>query len=125
MVYFARIGAVILLLLLTSCSTYVQHVKTLKACKWQCTVIKQRCEQVCKNNCQNCTAFSNAEAAVHFNQYKHQQNIQGSIVALELQSFRDPLQCRKPTCDCTTDFSVCLQSCQGKIRKHLKVVKPC
>lgn len=125
MVRCARMGAVILLLLLTSCSSYVQHARALKACKWQCTVTKQRCNQSCKNNCQNCTALANAETAVHFNQYKRQQNIQGSIVALELQSFRDPLQCRKPTCDCTADFSVCLQSCQGKIRKRLKVVKPC
>ena len=121
----ARITAIIMILLLSGCSTYVDHLREMKACRLKCSGIQKRCEHACRNNCQNCNVLSNTETAVHFNHYKHQQNIQGSIVALELQSFRDPLQCRKPTCDCKVDFGVCLQSCRGKIRKRLKVVQPC
>lgn len=125
MTRYARFGAVLLILLLSACSSYVQHERALKVCKAHCSAALKRCEHVCRNNCQNCTKLSNIESAVHFNQYKHQQNIQGSIAALELQSFQDPLQCRKPTCDCRADFSVCLQACGGKIHKRLTVVNPC
>lgn len=123
--FVARIGAIFLCVLLTACNTYVQHQRALNACKLNCKVAMHHCEQSCRNNCQNCTLLANSEAAVHFNQYKHQQQLQGSIVALELQSFKDPLQCRKSTCACSADFEMCAQACQGIIHKRLKVVPPC
>lgn len=115
-------------ILLVSCQSYegyTQHRKELKSCQMHCKVMMQRCEESCRNSCENCTLLADAEAAVHFNQYKHQQQIQGSIVALELQSFRDPLQCRKTTCACRADFEMCTQACQGTIYKRLKVIPPC
>lgn len=120
-----RVVVVFVCVLLAGCHSYVQHQRTLKACQYRCQTTMQHCEQSCRNSCQNCTLLADTEAAVHFNQYKHQQQLQGSIVALELQSFRDPLQCRKTTCACTADFEMCAQACQGIIHKRLKVVPPC
>ncbi|MDP3560645.1 MAG: acyltransferase [Legionellaceae bacterium] len=123
-----RLVACFMILSLTSCNTYkqyVQHEQTLKACKQVCSQRLQRCEHSCRNNCQNCRAVAMTEAALHFNQYKKQQCLQGEIVALQLQSFRDPLECRKVTCACTPDFDVCVQSCKGRIHKRLRGVAPC
>ena len=113
------------LILISGCSAYVQHERHIKACHSSCKTKMVKCEQMCHNNCPECTMLADTEAAVHFNQYQHQQCVQGSIAALELQSFRDPLQCRKPTCDCKADYQVCYQGCLGKIHKRLKVVPPC
>lgn len=114
--------------LLMSCSTYqqaIRHAEVVKACEATCSERLKTCSKTCLNHCQHCTTLANAEAAVHFNHYKHQQCVQGEIVALELQSYRDPLQCRKTTCACTADYGVCMQSCNGKIRKRLQVVTAC
>ncbi|MDP3706405.1 MAG: acyltransferase [Legionellaceae bacterium] len=124
---FVRLFACFMVTLLISCSTYQQmihHASTLKACRLMCSDRLQQCAHTCQNNERNCTALANAEAAVHFNQYKHQRCVQGEIVALELQSYRDPLQCRKITCACRADYGVCTQSCKGKIHKRLQVVAP-
>jgi hypothetical protein len=34
-------------------------------------------------------------------------------VSRDLNSYRDPLQCRKVTCDCLADNNVCKASCRG------------
>lgn len=125
---FVRFFAFFMLPLLVSCATYqqtVSHMQAVKACQNNCAQRLQQCNQVCRNNCLNCSVIANATAAVHFNQYKHEQCVQGKIVALELQSFRDPLQCRKTTCACRADYDVCKQSCNGLIHKKLQVVNPC
>lgn len=125
---FVRLFACTMLTLLVSCSTYQQainHAQMLKTCKLACSERLHKCANTCRNNIQNCSALANAEAAVHFNQYKHERCIQGEIVALELQSYRDPLQCRKITCACKVDYGVCIQSCKGKIHKRLQVAAPC
>lgn len=123
-----RLFACILLLSCISCSTYQsirEHAAEIKSCKLSCIERLKTCANTCRNNCNNCTSLDNAAAAVHFNQYKRQQILQGQIVALELQSYKDPLQCRKTTCNCREDYGVCIQSCNGQIRKRLQVVAPC
>ncbi len=125
---FFRLLVGFFIVLMTSCSTYqtfIVHAQNMKNCKLACEERLKQCSQVCRNSCQNCTKLSNAEAAVHFIQYKKQQNIQGQIVALEMKSFQDPLKCRKTTCDCKADFGLCIQSCRGIIRKNLRVVTHC
>jgi hypothetical protein len=42
-----------------------------------------------------------------------------------LNSYRDPLQCRKVTCNCHADYQVCIQSCSGVIHKQLRVASAC
>jgi len=128
MTILARLLMCFVLICLVSCHSYqhtVEQARVLKTCKLTCKSRLQQCQQACRNNCRNCTALANTEAAVHFNQYKRQQCVQGEIVALELKSYRDPLQCRKTTCECKADYGICVQSCQGKIRKRLQAVPAC
>jgi hypothetical protein len=128
MYIFFRLTIGVLLIVLTSCSEYQHYVnyeRQVKSCRIKCTETLKECNKSCFNNCVNCSALSNVEAAQKFKRYKHQQLVQGKIVALELQSFRDPLQCRKTTCSCKDDFRVCIQSCRGKIHKTLKVAAAC
>lgn len=43
----------------------------------------------------------------------------------ELNSYRDPLQCRKVTCDCLSDFAICKKGCTGVIPTKLQAVPYC
>ncbi|MDF1757759.1 MAG: hypothetical protein P1U74_05635 [Legionellaceae bacterium] len=113
---------------MTSCSIYqhyVDHEKQQKTCRLKCAETRDECGRTCINSCRNCKALSYIQASQRFKRYKSQQNVQGEIVNLELQSFKDPLQCRKTTCSCPDDYRVCLQSCQGKIHKGLRVAAAC
>jgi hypothetical protein len=42
-----------------------------------------------------------------------------------LKSYHDPLQCRKVTCNCPSDFITCNQGCTGVIQKKLRSVPYC
>jgi hypothetical protein len=116
------------IIMLVSCTRYYDAVfptKEMTACKISCREAKLHCNKVCYDNCTQCRRGADARAIRHYDLYKHQQRTQGEIIALELKSYRDPLQCRKTTCDCSADYQVCIQSCAGKIRKRLQVVKAC
>lgn len=118
----------LMLICLSSCSYYQHYVdneRELKNCRLICLEKLKNCSDSCMNNCRTCSAFSNIGAASRFKKYKHKQLVQGKIVALELQSFKDPLQCRKATCSCQEDFRVCAQSCRGTIYKSRKTVAAC
>ena len=113
----------LLSILLSSCSYYehyVKHEQQLKACHLQCNVNLDNCKNHCRNNIHECETLANLQAATRFKKYKKQQLIQGIVINEELQSFKDPLQCRKVTCSCQEDYRVCKQSCRGKIYKNLK-----
>ena len=123
-----RISIGLVMVFLISCSSYKNHIvyeKELKTCKMQCSAVLAQCNQICVNNCTNCTRIANENALQRFNVYKNKQIVEGKKLVLELNSFKDPLQCRKITCSCKDDFQVCVQSCQGRIHKNLKVVAAC
>lgn len=123
-----RVTISFFLVMLAACSSYQNYVnseKELKACRIKCYTIEKKCNATCVNNCNNCSTLAYAQSANRFKMYKHRQLVQGKIVALELQSFKDPLQCRKTTCSCKKDLRVCLQACSGKIYKNFKVVAVC
>lgn len=87
----------------------------------QCmNVCKQRlstCEKVCRNNCKPCKAYVTAQALKGYTHYAHEKAVEGTIIARELNSYKDPLQCSKTTCSCKADYQVCVQSCGGVIHK--------
>lgn len=99
---------------LTSCVSSEQT-----ACKIVCQQRLQVCTQSCHNNCPECCLVANQRAARDYRHYQHQQNIQGQNVVRRLNSYRDPLQCHKTTCECPTDYRICIQSCTGKMPKRL------
>ena len=113
---------------LSSCITQrasVQGVPGYAACKMSCQERFERCRQVCDKSCQKCSETAHCSAARHYNRMVHEQVIQGGIVSRELNSYRDPLQCRKTTCNCQADYTVCKAGCTGIIRKRLQVGPAC
>lgn len=111
------------LFILNGCSYYHHErevVAQQKACYTKCDQKCRHCREICDQNTTVCHAKADAMAAVHFNQYRHQQKVQGELVMEELNSFRDPLACLKTTCDCVQDNRVCQQSCKGQVYKRMQ-----
>ncbi|HVT62826.1 MAG TPA: hypothetical protein VHD33_04985 [Legionellaceae bacterium] len=115
--------ALIALCALTSCALY-QPAKVAQqhSCYQLCAEKCKHCRAVCDQDPLTCNAKADAMAAVHFNQYRRQQRIQGLPMTEELQSFRDPLACMKTTCNCAVDYRVCRQACRGTISKRLQKI---
>lgn len=114
--------------LIVSCTSYensVKHYNERVACKTMCYQHLDACTKTCNNSCKQCTAWSKFVAAKRYQNYTHQQSIKGEIVVRDLNSYRDPLQCGKTTCECPTDFRVCVKSCSGKIPKRLQAAPAC
>jgi hypothetical protein len=122
--FFTRITLFIAALLLTAC-TNPRLANDLALCKKGCQHQLNSCSLVCRNNCLQCGKAANCSAARHYNKYKQEQIIQGRVIARELNSYRDPLQCRKVTCNCLADYNVCTQSCEGVLHKRLQPVPAC
>ena len=95
----------------------------------QCQLIcKQHlisCEKSCRNNCNYCETYANHKAKNRYAHYINEQDIRGGLVIRRLNSYRDPLQCRKSTCNCSTDYQVCVQSCGGVVHKLLTAPPVC
>lgn len=102
-----------------------QCAQTMIKCKSNCQERLNSCKQVCHNDCQSCAVEMKANTICSYNRYRHEQDVQGGIMVRELKSYRDPLQCRKTTCNCLADYNVCKQSCTGRIRKRLQVSPAC
>jgi hypothetical protein len=102
-----------------------QIAKQVTQCKRSCLQQLNVCSQVCRNNCRQCGKVATCTAARNYNKYKNEQINQGGIIARDLNSYRDPLQCRKVTCNCLADYNVCAQSCEGVIHKRLQPVPAC
>lgn len=103
----------------------VENAQTFSQCKQACQQQLEICSRVCHNSCSKCSKNACQGTRKRYNRYQHEQCVRGEFVMRELQSYRDPLQCRKNTCDCQADYRVCVQSCAGKIRKRLQVVPAC
>jgi hypothetical protein len=95
------------------------------SCAATCESRLVACTKVCRNNCAQCSAAAGQSAAKNYGHYVHEKVVQGKIVALQLNSFRDPLQCRKITCNCQADYQICMQSCGGAVMKRLAHVPLC
>lgn len=117
-----------ILILITGCTSYnsyVQEKRQQAVCKEACHARMRVCTQTCYNSCQLCSARANFSAEMDYDKYKQQQRIQGEPVIRSLKSYRDSLQCRKTTCECTVDHNVCLQACTHKLPKRLQVAPVC
>jgi len=112
-----------LFICLSGCAT--QHMQQVKQCKAVCLQKFNECRSTCTNNCPNCSASSSHTSSTNYAKYVHQERIMGGIVARELNSYRDPLQCRKVSCNCSADLSTCAQNCTGIIQKRLEAVPYC
>lgn len=96
-----------------------------KACQNTCLTRLAYCEKSCDNSCVQCCKKSVLDAENRYDHYYHEQKIKGTWLMRELLSYRDPLQCIKTTCNCMSDFKLCLQSNSKQINKHLQVLPAC
>ncbi|CAM2910519.1 hypothetical protein [Legionella worsleiensis] len=85
----------------------------------------EACKRQCFDNCPKCTLAGLKDAQKDYLEYVHDQRVQGGYVSRGLNSYRDPLQCRKVTCNCTADFLTCKQGCAGVIQKRLQAAPYC
>lgn len=128
MKFIARVVFTVSIILLTSCIHKLitpQAKDSYASCKASCEQRSRACNKVCRNNCQQCNAYSWQKAKNGYYNYRHEETVNGGFIARELKSYRDPLQCRKTTCDCRGDYQVCMQSCGGVIKKRLQVAPVC
>lgn len=115
-------------LLITSCmfQNYpARGDRNFMVCKASCDKRLNACTKLCRNNCPQCLAAASQSTARTYAHYVHEQYVKGGFIALQLNSFRDPLQCRKTTCNCRADYQICMQSCGGVISKRLQHVPLC
>ena len=126
--YLIRLLFCMMLVGLVSChSQYlsIAHYKEVKQCKNICLQTYRTCKPTCINNCRTCRAKANYSAMVHYDKYAHEEQVQGGNNTRDLNSYRDPLQCTKVTCDCEADMDVCVQNCTGVIKKQYRVIPNC
>jgi hypothetical protein len=96
-----------------------------KSCKAYCLEQLNQCAHVCGNSCHHCVVSQTVTVSKKYRRYVHQQTVQGGVIARDLKSYRDPLQCRKTTCDCPADYRQCTQTCTGILYKRLQVAPTC
>lgn len=132
-----RLFCCFFVLLLTACINQAPHpqhsaafakgqsISPIAACKKSCQIRMYSCLNSCKDNCKNCQLRSKVSTGKNYARYVHEQCVKGGVIARELNSYRDPLQCRKVTCNCSADFDTCIQSCTGVIQKRLMAAPKC
>lgn len=100
------------LVVLSSClSMHDMDKQLFKKCIQQCQKKMHNCLMICQNNCENCVNSSNVTTENSYTRYINEQKIQGIGVIRQLNSYRDPLQCRKHTCNCNLDYKFCSNLC--------------
>lgn len=123
----ARVLMCFLMFGLSNCTIHTnsQKAQEVAQCSRTCVQNLEICKKKCVDNCPNCTLKANLSAVRHYAQYVNEKKIEGELITRELKSYRDPLQCRKITCNCAADFNVCTQNCTGVIQKQLRIVPKC
>lgn len=123
-----RFACCAVLLFPLGCSLKPQNdisVLEIKQCKSMCAKRLDSCKLSCTDNCPRCSAEATHVAAVNYLNYIHEKEIEGGSILRVLKSYRDPLQCRKVTCNCSADFATCNQGCTGIIQKRLRSAPYC
>ena len=126
--FFTRMLFCSFFFLLSGCASYnsyVQHAREQAVCKRDCQARLMACNKVCDDSCPGCCRSALQRTERDYNHYVNEQTIKGCGIVRELNSYRDPLQCRKTTCECPTDYRTCLQACKHKIPKRLQVAPSC
>lgn len=113
--------------LLVGCHFFPDNAtyRRVDACKQACTTQNERCERLCRDNCRRCDINSRKVTLQRYRGYVHEQAVSGQIIGRELQSYHDPLQCRKITCTCLAENAICMQHCTGGIQKKLQAAPVC
>lgn len=117
-----KLSISIILLGLMSCSQHVFFKRPTPAvaqCQATCAQHFESCKAQCRNSCRICSTKSKTSTEKRYERYGDQQMLQGKAINRELDSYRDPLQCLKVSCNCVADLDACNQGCTGIVRKQL------
>ncbi len=122
--FIARIILFFTCICLFSCASQLsfQQKMELSSCLQVCKTQLLSCKQSCHNNCPHCCSLAKRSALKKYQRYKHEECVKGGFIALQLNSFRDPLQCLKVSCNCPADYQNCTQACEGLTYKQLQAV---
>ena len=113
-----------LILILTGCVNSQAHLN-FRLWKLHCVKQFRECNKICKDSNQNCNGKANFLSKQHYKLFVQQQSVQGGIIARDLSSYRDPIQCYKATCDCSADYYQCIQAHKGTIQQYFRVKPTC
>ncbi|CAM3084226.1 acyltransferase [Legionella steigerwaltii] len=125
---FLRVIYCTIILGLCGCQALKQNELKAQAearCNMTCMQHFEFCRQSCVDNCPNCSYKAQRMAEKNYAKYVYERRVEGKKVMRELNSYRDPLQCRKVTCDCVLDLAICKKGCAGIIPKELQAVPYC
>ncbi len=128
MSFIYRVFCIVVSLMLVACVSSQAPVKLgayPSACQIQCQKDFEHCLPLCENSCQTCSLVAKQSTIRSYSHFLNEQYVQGGIISRDLKSYRDPLQCRKITCNCKSDYTICIQSCSGLIQKRLQVALAC
>jgi len=107
-------------LLMVSCgnwktgdSSYNYNPPPVKKCKMRCDERMAQCNHMCTNTFPKCQAKGKKVAAMTYARYVNQQQIAGKPINRDLNSYYDPLQCTKTTCNCQADIRACYRVCSA------------
>lgn len=123
---FMRLICVVLLL--TGCVNHLGTAVSLedkKVCMMACENRFGQCQDACVDSCKTCAKQANQETTTYYRHYRHERCVQGKTMVRRLQSYHDPLQCKKSSCDCPADYRVCVDACSGDVHKRLQVAPMC
>lgn len=120
-----RIILFIIVGVLTACAKPTFTPQEIASCSLICTQHLHSCQDNCTNNCPACSQDSSYTSLTQYLKYVQEKQIQGGFITRGLNSYRDPLQCRKVSCNCAADYITCKQGCTGVIHKKLRAVPYC
>jgi hypothetical protein len=115
-------------LILTACvhhQAIIQKIHPNQSCLNQCLQEFSYCKKICTDSCPECCGVSKFHALESYHRYVRQSHVQGFFPINLLQSYDDPLKCKKNSCECQADYVLCKQHCTGIITKKLNHKKQC
>ena len=118
-----RYGLLFIICILVSCvfsSKFTQHKLAVNKCKSFCIRDSNICHKTCQDNCVACNHQAHMAARDWYQHFVKEQTVQGGMITRNINSYKDPLQCRKITCNCDVDYLICTQKCSGLIHKELQ-----
>lgn len=128
-----RLVCIVFVICLSACGArykmiykyFPPHSKMGQACVVKCEKQRVVCQELCRSSDKDCELSAHRQAQEEYLAYVHRKKVEGAEIMRDLQSFYDPLQCSKTSCDCRSDFEVCYQMCGGKVKHEKRCIANC
>lgn len=128
-----KLFIIISVFLLASCAAkyekyyefQVPKTKPIEQCVQICQKTKDNCSKMCTNDSQLCKKNQMKQAELAYDSYVREMRVAGNGINRDLNSFYDPLQCSKISCDCERDYRACYKMCGGEVIVKQRCVANC